>query len=129
MPRRDDCTVERRRPVSQPYLAPRQITPGKVAPVYNVRLVSRRLAGLFFAALIAAFPARLVAAAVAVEDVPVPGGSEALARALGIEPAPDRGRFLYEITRLIYDNPEGRRPEAARVLQSLRQTPGRRKRA
>lgn len=90
--------------------------------------MSRRLAGLFFAALIAAFPARLAAAAVAVEDVPVPGGSEALARALGIEPAPDRGRFLYEITRLIYDNPEGRRPEGERLLQSLRQPAGRGKR-
>jgi hypothetical protein len=91
--------------------------------------VSRRLAGLFFAALISAFPARPAAAAVAVEDVPVPGGSEALARALGIDPAPDRGRFLYEITRLIYDNPEGRRPEADRFLQLLRQPVGRGKRA
>jgi hypothetical protein len=90
--------------------------------------VSRRLAGLFFAALIAASPARLAAAAVAVEDVPVPGGSEALARALGIEPAPDRGRFLYEITRLIYDNPEGRRAESERFLQMLRQPAGRGKR-
>ena len=90
--------------------------------------MSRRLAGLFLAALIAAFPARLVAAAVAVEDVPVPGGSEALAHALGIDPVPDRGRFLYEITRLIYDNPEGRRPEAMRFLQSLRETAGRGKR-
>jgi hypothetical protein len=86
--------------------------------------VSRRLAGLFFTALLAAFPVRLAAAAVAVEDVPVPGGSGALAHALGIEPAPDRGRFLYEITRLIYDNPEGRRPEAERFLQMLRQPAG-----
>jgi hypothetical protein len=91
--------------------------------------VSRRLAGLFFAALIAAYPAHLFAAAVAVEDVPVPGGSQALARALGIEPAPDRGRFLYEITRLIYDNPEGRRPETEQFLQMLRQPAGRGKRA
>jgi hypothetical protein len=80
---------------------------------------------LLLTALFVASPVRPAVGAAVVEDVPVPGGSEALARALGIDPAPDRGRFLYEITRLIYDNPEGRRPEADRFLQLLRQPAGR----
>jgi hypothetical protein len=67
------------------------------------------------------------AAATATEDVPVPGGSAALSRLLGIDPPPDRGRFIYEITRLIYDNPEGRRPEAVRYIEWLRQPPGRKR--
>ena len=62
-----------------------------------------------------------------VEDVPVPGGSVALAHTLGIDPPPDRGRFMYEITRLIYDNPEGRHAEADRYLQWLRQPAGRKR--
>ncbi|HEV2984912.1 MAG TPA: hypothetical protein VGX46_11000 [Vicinamibacterales bacterium] len=91
--------------------------------------MSQRLGSLLFTALIAVFPARVALAAVPAEDVPVPGGSTALARALGIDPAPDRGRFLYEITRLIHDNPEGRRPVTELFLQSLRQPAGRGKRA
>jgi hypothetical protein len=90
--------------------------------------VSRRLAGLCVVALLAAFPARSAAAAAAGEDVPIPGGSQALARALGLDPPPDRGRFLYEITRLIYDNPEGRRPETEKFLLGLRQAANRDKR-
>src|SRR4051812_20216241 len=90
-------------------------------PVYNVRLVPR-VAGLVLALFaVCSAPA---AAATAFEDVPVPGGSAALSRLLGIDPPPDRGRFIYEITRLIYDNPEGRRPEADRFIQWLRQPPG-----
>jgi hypothetical protein len=42
------------------------------------------------------------AASVVSEDVPVPGGTTALARAIGIEPAPDRARFVSELGRLIY---------------------------
>ena len=85
----------------------------------------QRLAGLVLAlVLVRSAPA---GAATATEDVPVPGGSAALSRLLGIDPPPDRGRFLYEITRLIYDNPEGRRPEADRYIQWLRQPPGRKR--
>jgi hypothetical protein len=69
------------------------------------------------------------AAAVVSEDVPLPGGAASLARALGIEPTPDRGRFIYEITRLLYDAPEGRKPAAETFLQALRQPPGRGRRA
>jgi len=44
-----------------------------------------------------------VAAAVS-EDVPVPVAPSALAQSLGIDPVPDRGRFIYEITRLLYNS-------------------------
>src|SRR5580765_5250044 len=72
----------------------------------------------------AAFP-RSVAAAGVSEDVPVPGGTVALARALGIDPAPDRGRFVYEISRLLYNTPEGRKPTAEAYLLALRQSASR----
>ena len=49
------------------------------------------------------------------EDVPVPGGTAALAQALGIETVPDRGRFVAEITRLLYNAPEGRKPSAEAI--------------
>src|SRR3954462_2892878 len=52
------------------------------------------------------------AAAAVSEDVPVPGGTLALAQALGIDPAPDRGRFIYEISRPPNNHPEGRKPSA-----------------
>ena len=57
--------------------------------------------------------------------MPLPGGTAALGRALGIDPVPERSRFLYEITRLVYDTPEGRRPAADAFLQAVRQTPAR----
>jgi hypothetical protein len=57
--------------------------------------------------------------------VPVPGGTVALAQALGIEPAPDRGRFVYEVTRLLYNAPEGRRGPADAYLQAARQSTAR----
>ena len=65
------------------------------------------------------------AAAAASEDVPVPGGTAALAQALGIDPVPDRGRFVYEISRLLYNAPEGRRPSAEAYLLAARQALGR----
>ncbi|MBZ5555722.1 MAG: hypothetical protein LAO77_00460 [Acidobacteriia bacterium] len=55
----------------------------------------------------------------------MPGGTAAFAHALGIDPVPDRARFFSEISRLIYDNPEGRKPAVDAFLQSLRQKPAR----
>ena len=55
------------------------------------------------------------------EDVPLPGGTAALAQSLGIDPVPDRGRFMYELTRLLYNTPEGRRPSADAALVAMRQ--------
>ena len=63
--------------------------------------------------------------AVASEDVPVVGGVEAFARALAIEPTPDRGRFIFEVTRLVHENPAGRKPGAIAFLQTLALQPGR----
>ena len=53
--------------------------------------------------------------------MPVPGGTAALAQVLGIDPAPDRGRFVYELTRLLYNAPEGRKPSADSYLLAARQ--------
>src|SRR3954470_13984553 len=69
---------------------------------------------------VVALPRGAAAAAVS-EDVPVPGGTVALAQALGIDPAPDRGRFVYEIARLLYNSPEGRKPSADTYLLAVRQ--------
>ena len=49
---------------------------------------------------------------------PLPGGTVALAQSLGIDPVPDRGRFVYELTRLLYNTPEGRKPAADAYLNA-----------
>jgi hypothetical protein len=69
--------------------------------------------------IVAAFHVQLAAAAVAVEDVPIPGGVAVLSRALAIDPAPDRGRFMYEATRLVYETVEIRTPAVAAFLLSI----------
>ena len=43
-----------------------------------------------------------------VEDVPVVGGTAALSRALGIDPVPERARFLTELVHVIYEAAEGK---------------------
>ena len=45
------------------------------------------------------------------EDVPVPGGTAALAKALEIDPVPDRARFAAEVARIIYDDTKERRTD------------------
>jgi hypothetical protein len=75
-----------------------------------------------FTTIVAVFQLRPAAAAAVTEDVPLPGGTAALAQALGIDPVPDRSRFMFEITRLLYNTPEGRRPSADAFLQALRQS-------
>src|SRR5262245_49008045 len=86
--------------------------------VYNVRLVTRWTLCLCLT-IVAAFQLRPAAAVVVSEDVPVPGGTAALAGALAIDPAPDRGRFMFELTRLVYDT-DARNPTAIAFLNSLR---------
>ena len=71
---------------------------------------------LLLSLLGAVLPGDAAAAAVS-EDVTVPGGTVALAQSLGIDPAPDRGRFVYEISRLLYNAPDGRRPSAEAYLK------------
>ena len=55
---------------------------------------------------LALFPAPLAAAPFS-EEIPVPGGTSAVSRLLGLDPAPERARFMTELTRVIYDTPEG----------------------
>jgi hypothetical protein len=83
--------------------------------------VKRRLLLGLCTTIVAVFPLGSASAASIGEDVPLPGGTAALAQALGIDPVPDRGRFLYEVIRLVYNAPEGRRPSAETFLLSLRQ--------
>jgi hypothetical protein len=53
------------------------------------------------------------------EEAPILGGTAALSRALGIDPAPDRARFIAELTRVIYDRPEGKSATTDALLQRL----------
>ena len=59
------------------------------------------------------------AAATIAEDVPIVGGTAAFAQALGISPPPDAPRFVSELTRLLYNIPEGRNPELDAKVQRL----------
>ena len=62
-----------------------------------------RLAPFVFVSIVAAFPPPSEAARGPVsEDVPVRGGSAALARTLAVELPPDRARFVSEIVRLTH---------------------------
>jgi hypothetical protein len=56
-----------------------------------VRLL-KSLLRLLCITIVAVFQSYPAAAAAISEDVPVPGGTVALAQSLGIEPVPDRGR-------------------------------------
>jgi hypothetical protein len=40
-------------------------------------------------------------------DIPIPGGTAAMARALGLDRVPDRARFVAEMVRVAYDTREG----------------------
>jgi hypothetical protein len=75
----------------------------------RIRFAWRALAGLLSVAMLVV--PRLVAAAApgVTEDVPVPGGTAALAKALEIDPVPDRARFAAELARIIYDDTKRRR--------------------
>jgi hypothetical protein len=55
--------------------------------------------------IVAAFFAPVAAAADVSEDVPVRATTAARARALGLDPARDRARFLAEFTRLLHSRP------------------------
>ena len=72
--------------------------------------------------IVAAFQVSLAASTPVSQDIPVPGGVEGLAHTLSIEPVPDRGRFIAEATRLVYDS-EARNPATAAFLQTYRQLP------
>ena len=61
------------------------------------------LRGILIATIVAAFPLSAGAAAAMSEDVPIPGGIDALAGAAGLRETPDRSRFVPEITRLMFE--------------------------
>ena len=77
------------------------------------------LAGLLSAAMLVV--PRLVAAAApgVSEDVPVPGGTAALAKALEIDPVPDRARFAAELVRIIYDDTKQHRTHVGSKFRLL----------
>lgn len=52
-------------------------------------------------------------------EIPVTGGTAAMARALGIDTAPDRPRFLAELIRVVYDAREGKNVEVDAKLARL----------
>ena len=79
--------------------------------------------------VVALLQLRVATAAVVSEDVPLPGGTAALARALSIDPVPDRGRFVYEVVRLLYNAPEGRKPAAEAFLLALHPPNGKTRRS
>lgn len=59
-------------------------------------------------AVLCACAAPVSAAARAFEEVPIPGGTAALAKSLGLDGPPDRARFLAEIARIVYESPDGK---------------------
>jgi len=75
--------------------------------------------------IVAVFQLQSAAATIVSEDVPLPGGTAAFAHALGIDPVPERGRFVYEIARLLYNAPEGRKPSADAFLLAAHQAAAR----
>jgi len=113
-----------------PYILAAPVGPKRV-PTHVMQMLSAasryRPASTLLVLLLAvvALPRGAAAAAAVSEDVPVPGGTVALAQALGIDPAPDRGRFIYEISRLLYNVPEGRKPSSDAYLSAARQAASR----
>ena len=67
------------------------------------------LRGFLIATIVAAFPLSVGAAAAMSEDIPVPGGIDALAGAAGFRETPDRARFVPELTRLLFELPVSER--------------------
>src|SRR5476651_1806683 len=72
--------------------------------------------------IVAAFEGRPAASVVVSEEVPVPAGTEAVARALGIGTVPERGRFVAELTRLVFAVSRNN-TSLAEVLLRLRHQP------
>lgn len=61
-----------------------------------------RATTLWFFTIVAAFQLHLAAAEGVSENVPVPGGTVAMARSLGFTQAPERARFVAELARLMH---------------------------
>ncbi len=74
---------------------------------------------IFGVTLVVAFGAQALAAGPVSEDIPVPGGTMALARAIGLETPPEPSRFLAEVARLTYGLPDRRRDSSSSTLGRL----------
>ena len=72
--------------------------------------------------IVAAFQWRLAAAGGVSQDVPVPGGTVAMAQSLGITPSPDRARFVAELARLTHQTAEGQHTTRAKAALMLRRS-------
>src|SRR4026208_2067091 len=70
-------------------------------------------------AICVAVAAAMPAAPAGTNEMPGPGGTVAMARALGIETAPERPRFLTEIVRIVYDTQESKTAETETKLAVL----------
>jgi hypothetical protein len=53
------------------------------------------------------------------EDVPVPGGTATLAKAIGLDVVPDRARFAAELARVVYGESKERRKDAGSRFRRL----------
>jgi hypothetical protein len=77
------------------------------------------LRAIFSVTFVAALGARAVAAGPVSEAVPVPGGTVALARAIGLETPPEPSRFFAEMARLTYGPPGGNSVSDSSLLRRL----------
>src|SRR5436189_1119992 len=91
--------------------------------MYIIAPLKRPLLLTLCTLIVAAFQGHLGATVAVSEDVPVPSGTAAFARALGIDTIPDRGRFVAELTRLVPGVPTGKNISLAEVFPLLRQQP------
>lgn len=91
--------------------------------MYIIAPLKRPLPLVLCTTIVAAFQARPAAAVAVSQDVPVPSGTAAVARALGLDTVPDRGRFVAELTRLVDDLQPQKRIVFENTLQGLRARP------
>ena len=85
-----------------------------------MRPLKRALRWFVCATIVTAIQLPLAAAVVVSEDVPVPGGTDAVARAFGLDTTPDRARFAGEMMRLAYNIPDAKNPLVEEWLQQFR---------
>ena len=81
--------------------------------------MTRWLLFLLSTTIVAAFQVQPAAALDVSEDVPVPGGIAAVVRVLGVDQPIDRGRFVSELTRLLYGLPDRRTAVADALAQRI----------
>ena len=72
--------------------------------------------------IVAVFQMHLAAAGGVSQDVPVPGGTMAMAQSLGVAPTPERARFVAELARLTHPSSESASTTRAKAAVSLRRS-------